>query len=37
MVLDWTARLGAQLMDPLKTTNVQWQRCMTTWCLAKPG
>jgi SAM-dependent methyltransferase len=36
MLLEWTARLGAQLMDPIKTTNVQQRRCMTTWCLAKP-
>lgn len=31
MLLDWTARLGGRLADPLKTTNVQQQRCMTTW------
>jgi len=35
MLLEWTERLGAQLMDPIKTTNVQQQRCMTTWCLVK--
>jgi SAM-dependent methyltransferase len=35
MLLEWTARLGAQLIDPIKTTNVQQQRCMTTWCLEK--
>lgn len=35
MLLEWTDRLGAQLIDPIKTTNVQGQRCMTTWCLAK--
>ena len=35
MLLDWTARLGGQLLDPIKTTNVQQQRCMTTWCVAK--
>jgi hypothetical protein len=23
------------LLDPIKTTNVQQQRCMTTWCLLK--
>ena len=27
--------LGAQLADPLKTTIVQGQRCMTTWILRK--
>ena len=37
MLLDWTDRLGAQLIDPIKTTNVQQQRCMTTWCLHKSG
>ena len=36
MLLDWTRRLGGQLIDPIKTTNVQGQRCMTTWCLLKP-
>jgi tellurite methyltransferase len=35
MLLQWTARLGARLCDPIKTTNVQQQRCMTTWCLIK--
>lgn len=28
--------LGARLLDPLKTTNVQNQRAMTTWVLGKP-
>jgi tellurite methyltransferase len=37
MLLDWTARLGGQLLDPIKTTNVQQQRCMTTWCTTKIG
>jgi tellurite methyltransferase len=36
MLLDWTARLGGWLAEPIKTTNVQQQRCMTTWCVAKP-
>ncbi len=35
MLLDWTARLGGHLADPIKTTNVQQLRCMTTWCLVK--
>ena len=26
------AAAGRQLLDPIKTTNVQQQRCMTTWC-----
>jgi SAM-dependent methyltransferase len=34
-LLDWTDRLGAELVEPLKTTNVQNQRCMTTWVLQK--
>ena len=29
------ADLGATLLDPIKTVNVQGQRCMTTWCLRK--
>jgi tellurite methyltransferase len=37
ILLDRTRRLGGQLLDPLKTTNVQQQRCMTTWCVKKPG
>ena len=35
MLLRWTARLGGRLLDPLKTTNVQQERCMTTWCVLK--
>jgi tellurite methyltransferase len=35
LLLDWTERLGARMLDPIKTTNVQQQRCMTTWCLEK--
>jgi SAM-dependent methyltransferase len=31
-----TERLDATLVDPLKTTVVQDQRCMTTWVLRKP-
>lgn len=30
-------RLGGRQLDPLKTTIVQDQRCMTTWVLEKPG
>lgn len=29
--------LGAELLDPIKTTNVHNLRAMTTWCLRKPG
>lgn len=35
-LLHLTATLGGVLLDPLKTTNVQNQRCMTTWVLEKP-
>jgi tellurite methyltransferase len=35
MLLEWTARLRGTLADPIKTTNVQQLRCMTTWCLIK--
>jgi tellurite methyltransferase len=34
-LLDWTDRLGGALLDPIKTTNVQNQRAMTTWVLGK--
>jgi SAM-dependent methyltransferase len=36
LLLDWTKRLGGVLLDPLKTTIVQDQRCMTTWVIRKP-
>jgi SAM-dependent methyltransferase len=35
LLLATTKRLGAILADPLKTTVVQDQRCMTTWVLRK--
>jgi SAM-dependent methyltransferase len=34
-LLALTAELGGALLDPLKTTVVQDQRCMTTWVLEK--
>ena len=34
---DLTRRLGGTLLDPLKTTVVQDQRCMTTWVVGKAG
>lgn len=37
MLLGLTAELGGTLVDPLKTTIVQDQRCMTTWVLRKTG
>jgi SAM-dependent methyltransferase len=35
MLLDLTRDLGGRLIDPLKTTVVQDQRCMTTWVARK--
>jgi SAM-dependent methyltransferase len=35
MLMEWTQRLGGRLVDPLKTTVVQGQRCMTTWVVRK--
>jgi len=37
LLMQWTAELGAQLVDPIKTTVVQNLRSMTTWILRKPG
>jgi ubiquinone/menaquinone biosynthesis C-methylase UbiE len=34
-LLNYTAELDAELFEPIKTTNVQNMRCMTTWCLRK--
>ena len=34
-LMNLTAKLGGQLVDPIKTTVVQNQRCMTTWVLRK--
>lgn len=35
MLTDYASALGAELAEPLKTTNVQNLRAMTTWCLVK--
>lgn len=35
LLVEVTEALGGQLLDPIKTTNVQNQRCMTTWVLRK--
>jgi tellurite methyltransferase len=35
ILMEYTARLHAHLVEPIKTTNVQNVRCMTTWCLQK--
>ena len=34
-LLDLTGQMGGRLLDPLKTTVVQDQRCMTTWVVEK--
>ena len=36
MLLDYTRELKGILFEPIKTTNVQNLRCMTTWCITKP-
>jgi tellurite methyltransferase len=35
LLVKLTEELGGQLVDPLKTTVVQNQRCMTTWVVRK--
>lgn len=35
ILLDYTKELNGYLYEPIKTTNVQNLRCMTTWCLQK--
>ena len=35
MLLALTDELGGELLDPIKTTNVQGKRCMTTWVVGK--
>ena len=35
MLVELTRQLGGTLLDPLKTTIVQNQRCMTTWVVRK--
>jgi SAM-dependent methyltransferase len=35
LLLEYTESLHARLHEPIKTTNVQNLRCMTTWCLQK--
>lgn len=35
MILNYTQKLNAKLLEPIKTTNVQNLRCMTTWILQK--
>ncbi len=35
LLLKWGQKLNARQLEPIKTTNVQGLRCMTTWCLEK--
>lgn len=35
ILMEYTDDLNAELFEPIKTTNVQNLRCMTTWCLRK--
>ena len=35
LLLDYTESLNGYLHEPIKTTNVQNLRCMTTWCMQK--
>ncbi len=35
MLLEATEEFRGEFLEPIKTTNVQNQRCMTTWCLRK--
>jgi SAM-dependent methyltransferase len=35
LLIEATARMRGQLLDPMKTTVVQDQRCMTTWVVRK--
>jgi tellurite methyltransferase len=35
VLLNYTQQLNGELHEPIKTTNVQHLRCMTTWCVRK--
>ncbi|HTD97947.1 MAG TPA: class I SAM-dependent methyltransferase [Mucilaginibacter sp.] len=35
LLLNYTEKLNGYLHEPIKTTNVQNLRCMTTWCMQK--
>ncbi len=37
MLIKISRSLGGEFVEPLKTVNVQNERCMTTWCLRKVG
>ncbi len=34
-LINYTKELNGELYEPIKTTNVENLRCMTTWCLRK--
>ena len=35
ILMDYTNELSGELYEPIKTTNVNNLRCMTTWCVRK--
>ncbi|AMR34198.1 methyltransferase type 11 [Mucilaginibacter sp. PAMC 26640] len=35
ILMEYTGDLNGELYEPIKTTNVQNMRCMTTWCMSK--
>lgn len=35
MLLNFQNELGMKQLEPIKTTNVQGLRCMTTWCVGR--
>jgi SAM-dependent methyltransferase len=37
MLAGAAARLGGEAVEPLRTVNVGGLRCMSTWCLRRPG
>ncbi len=37
MLLGFQEAYGMRQLEPIKTTNVQGLRCMTTWCVGRPA
>jgi len=35
ILTEYTSKLHGRFYEPIKTTNVQNRRCMTTWCIQK--
>ena len=35
LLREMSKKLGGRFLEPIKTVNVEGQRCMTTWCLRK--